>query len=135
MKGERRTKMKKRVESNLQMLLILFVLFLSTTLVSCSAEDGNFGSSNPFVGVWKEGSTKWEFKRNGEFISTPNYYSSYRKWTETGTYGYNAQNQTLSMTYDESGKTYIYIVQSCSSNRIVYYDPKDMYTWTLIKAE
>lgn len=127
--------MKKRIGSNLQMLFMLFVLSLSITMTSCSAEDDNFGNSNPFVGVWKEGSTRWEFKKNGEFVRTPNYYSDYTKWTDTGTYGYNAQSQTLSMTYDKSGKTYIYVVQSCSSNRIVYYDPKDMYTWALTKVE
>lgn len=127
--------MKKRIESNLQTLFMLFVLSLSTVLTSCSAEDENFGSSNPFVGVWKEGSARWEFKKNGEFVRTSNYYSDYTKWTDTGTYGYNSQSQTLSMTYDESGNTYIYIVQSCSSNRIVYYDPKDMDSWTLIKVE
>ena len=127
--------MKKRFESDLQMLFMLFVLSLSMTMISCSSEGDNLGNSNPFVGVWKEESTRWEFKKNGEFVRTPNFYSNYTKWTDTGTYGYNAQSQTLSMTYDESGKTYIYIVQSCSSNRIVYYDPKDMYTWALIKVE
>ena len=127
--------MKKKIESNLQMLFMLFVLSLSMAMASCGTEDGNFGNSNPFVGVWKEGSTRWEFKGNGEFVRTPNFYSNYTKWTDTGTYGYNAQNQTLSVTYDESGNTHIYIVQSCSSNRIVFYDPKDMYTWTLTKVE
>ena len=97
-----------------------------------SCEKGG-DSSNPFVGNWKCGSTRYEFTSDGYFTARNHYYDNpERLFINTGTYSYNALQQTLSMQYD-SGTSRICIVQTCTYDKIVYFDPKDLYTWTLLR--
>ena len=112
--------------------LLILAMVISCMMASCNKN--NSESNNPFVGVWKEGSSKWEFKENGEFIRVANYYLGSGIFTDTGSYTYNAQSSTFTITFDKSGKTYMRIVQHCSNDKIVYFDPTDMYTWTLIRV-
>ena len=112
--------------------LLILAMVISCMMVSCNKNNNE--SNNPFVGVWKEGSSKWEFKENGEFIRVANYYLGSGIFTDTGSYTYNAQSSTFTITFDKSGKTYMRIVQHCSNDKIVYFDPTDMYTWTLIRV-
>ncbi len=49
-------------------LAFICSIFVCLSFVSC--ED----NSNPFVGVWKEGVSQWDFKSSGAFARTANYY-------------------------------------------------------------
>ena len=109
--------------------LISFML-VAYCFLSC---DKGSNSSDPFVGNWKCGITRYEFTSNGYFTAREHYYDyTERMFIKNGTYSYNDQQQTLAMQYD-SGTSYIYIVQTCTYNKIVYFDPKDLYTWTLLR--
>ena len=112
--------------------LLILAMVISCMMASCNKNNNE--SNNPFVGVWKEDGTKWEFKENGEFIRVANYYLGSNIFTDTGSYTYNAQSSTFITTYDKSGRSYMRIVQHCSNDKIVYYDPTDMYIWTLIRV-
>lgn len=111
-------------------LAFICSIFVCLSFVSC--ED----NSNPFVGVWKEGASQWDFKSSGAFVRTANYYiSDAKKWTDTGTYFYNEEEGTLTLSYDRTGNTYVRTVKYVSYSSIVYYDPSDMTVWNLTRVE
>lgn len=98
--------------------------------VSCE-KGGN--SNNPFVGNWKCEDSRYEFSSNGRFTVHYHYYDNRgNMYAKSGSYSYNKQQQTLAMQYD-SGTSRICIVQTCTYDKIVYFDPKDLYTWTLLR--
>ncbi|MBQ3596066.1 MAG: hypothetical protein II981_11750 [Bacteroidales bacterium] len=116
--------------------LLILTLVISCMMTSCKKDnnDNNNESSDPFVGIWKHCVyNKMEFKENGEFILIYNYYSN-NPWMKKGSYVYNSQTSTLSLSYD-SGSTQLAIVQSCSYDKIVYYNADNLYTYTLIRVE
>lgn len=114
----------------MKMRKFIILIILSLGLISC---DKGSNSSNPFVGNWKCGNTRYEFTSNGYFTARNNYYENRENlFISTGTYSYNSQQQTLAMQYD-SGTSRICVVQTCTYNKIVYFDPKDLYTWTLLR--
>lgn len=111
-------------------ILFICLILAACCVVSCY-KDSN--SSNPFVGNWKCGNTRYEFTSNGSFTARNNYYENRENlFINTGTYSFNAQQKTLAMQYD-SGTSRICIVQTCTYDMIVYFDPKDFYSWTLIR--
>lgn len=120
---------------------VMFASVMALSLSSCGKEDGSeYYEDNPFAGVWKEGSNRTEFRKNGTWETRYNYYSDdnddyVMKWTETGTYTYDEGSRTLCKVYDKNGNAYMRIVQHISRDKIVYFDPTDMYTWTLIRME
>ena len=112
-------------------VLLSFVIILG--VASCRDEDDDV-VHNPFIGVWKENYSKIEYKKDGTWIEYRNYYSTVHdanRYAETGTYSCDKYMITLSKTYDKSGRSYTYMIQTANNGRIVYYDPTDMYTWTL----
>lgn len=116
--------------------LLILTLVISCMMTSCKKDnnDNNNESSNPFVGIWKHcGYNKMEFKENGEFILIYNYYSN-NPWMKKGSYVYNIQTSTLSLSYND-GYTKLAVVQSCSYDKIVYYNADDLYIYTLIRVE
>ena len=113
-----------------KLISLITLMLVALCFVSC---DKDSNSGNPFVGNWKCGNTRYEFTSNGYFTARNNYYENRENlFVSTGTYSYNAQQQTLAMQYD-SGTSRICIVQTCTYDKIVYFDPKDLYTWTLIR--
>lgn len=114
----------------MKMRKFIILIILSLGLISC---DKGINSSNPFVGNWKCDNTRYEFTSNGYFTARNNYYENRENlFISTGTYSYNSQQQTLAMQYD-SGTSRICVVQTCIYNKIVYFAPKDLYTWTLLR--
>ncbi len=120
------------------LLILAMVVTCMTTSCKKDNNDNNNESSNPFVGVWKKNMYhKMEFKENGEFILINNYYSNdgyASPWMQKGSYVYNIQTSTLSLSYND-GYTKLAVVQSCSYDKIVYYNADDLYTYTLIRVE
>lgn len=110
-----------------------FVVFLMSLIVfsACTVEE--IGRTS-FVGKWKDGNSRYEFFSDGSFVVKHNYYEHTElMFKKSGIYSYNAGQQSLSMRYDNSGASYIYVVQSVSEDRIVYFDPTDLYVWTLMR--
>ena len=106
-------------------MITVFIL-----LFGCEQHDDI--KTNPFVGIWKDGNTKREFFDNGKFKFTLNYFGEGTKHITTGLYGYNSDQQTLSISID-GGESRIYLVQYVSQDNIVYYDPTDLETISLIR--
>ena len=74
-----------------------------------------------------------ESVRLAVLLMTSHYYENRENlFINTGTYSFNVQQKTLAMQYD-SGTSRICIVQTCTYDMIVYFDPKDFYSWTLIR--
>ncbi len=120
-----------KILQNFFNVLLSFVIILG--VASCRDEDDDV-VHNPFIGVWKDNYSKIEYKKDGTWIEYINYYSTVHdayRYTETGTYSCDKYLITLSKTYDKSGRSYTYMIQTANNGRIVYYDPTDMYTWTL----
>lgn len=106
------------------------------SFISCSSDDGE-SENNPFVGVWKE--QPWghilKFYSNGEFDFTI-YFTD--DWIEhrSGTYSYDNKNKTLLYMYDQSGlSSELFYVEYISKDKIVYIDPDDLATTTLVRTQ
>lgn len=125
-----------RTISNIISVLIISIITFSFT--SCSDDDNdNKVENNPFVGVWKEGYSKIEYKSDGTWCEYNNYYSEVNNasvWKDAGSYSYDEASRTLAIKRDDTGRTYIYYIQHISKNKIIYYyaghesDPDYVYT-------
>lgn len=119
------------------MALAICAVLVSVTLSSCSSDNDDESGSNPFVGVWEH--TPYghivEFKSNGEFNETI-YFSE--DWTDfrSGTYSYDKNKKTLLFIHTDGGLdgySQLYIVEYIGTDKIVYIDPDDLMTTTLIR--